>query len=116
MGGSLHAVSVSVPVQIFDLNGVLLAEVVAMTTSCAAAPSDADVLELILQGRDLPGFGPTSVPSLARLDVGRPTAAVAEAPAVATAPADDAPSGSALSTLDAVALFGDVAQRQFARS
>lgn len=114
-GGGLAALDVhpppsSVPVQIFDLEGALLAEAAVPTTRGAAVPSEADVLLLILHGRDLPGFGPTSIPTLDRL--GSPAAGNE----TRDAHPDDAPSGSALSTLDAVALFGEVAQRQFARS
>lgn len=100
--------------QIFDLDGALLAEAAAPTTRDAAVPSEADVLVLILQGRDPPGFGPTSVPTLARL--GR-TPAAPEAGADDQrdhGDLDDAPSGSALSTLDAVALFGEAARDRFA--
>lgn len=118
------------PVQIFDLDGALLAEAAAGTTREAVAPGEVDTLELIQQGPELPGFGPTSVPNLARLGAtraGKHMRPGCEAPhgreRVASAPSgpapvslDDAPSGSALSTLDATALFGDVAQRQFARS
>ncbi len=119
----MHPTPSSVPVQIFDLEGALLAEAAVPTTREAAVASDADVLLLILHGRELPGFGPTSVPTLGRL--GRPPVAAGNGtPAAATSPrqpddgqaVDDAPSGSALSTLDAVALFGEVGQRQFARS
>ncbi len=81
-------------------------------------PSDADVLVLILQGRELPGFGPTSVPTLARLGRtpvvdgnGKPDTAV---PPPEDREPEEAPSGSALSTLDAVTLFGEAARRQFA--
>lgn len=130
----------SVPVQIFDLEGALLVEAAAQTTRDAAAPSDTDVLVLILQGRALPGFGPTSVPTLARLDW-TPVVAESGKPDVVVQPPDgweaddrrpddrrpdervepddgetrdDTPSGSALSTLDAVALFGEAARGQFA--
>jgi hypothetical protein len=124
-GGGLAALDMypppsSVPVQIFDLEGSLLAEAAVPTTREAAVPCDGDVLTLILQGRELPGFGPTSVPTLGRL-AGSPVAAGNGTLATAAPPREpddghDAPSGSALSTLDAVALFGDVGQRQFARS
>ncbi|MPZ64168.1 MAG: hypothetical protein GEU83_01110 [Pseudonocardiaceae bacterium] len=129
----VHAEPSTVPVQIFDLDGALLAEAAAPTTRESAAPSDTDAPVLSLLGRERAGFGPTSVPTLARL--GR--AAVAEngkrdvavqlpeegapddpAPVdpenVDPESFDDAPSGSALSTLDAVALFGEAARGQFA--
>lgn len=104
--------------QIFDLDGALLAEAAAPTTRDAAVPSEADVLLQILQGRDLPGFGPTSVPTLARLgrtpratpQGGRPADDQGAAGDDLRGDLDDAPSGSALSTLDAVALFGEAAR------
>lgn len=115
------------PVQIFDLDGALLAQAAAPTTRDAAMPSDADVLVLILQGRELPGFGPSSVPTLARLGR-RPvvTRNGTGAPPTGTgepgdrepddgASVDDAPSGSALSTLDAIALFGEAARGLLSR-
>ncbi len=101
--------------QIFDLDGALLAEAAAPTTREAAVPIDTDAQVLNLLGRERAGFGPTSVPTLARLgraavaENGKRDASVQSEPVEAES-FDDVPSGSALSTLDAVAMFGEAAR------
>ncbi|MQA14493.1 MAG: hypothetical protein GEV09_10065 [Pseudonocardiaceae bacterium] len=109
----------SVPVQIYDLDGTLLAEARAPTTRDTAVPTDSDASTPVVSGRDLPGFGPTAVPPLGRLVITAGGSASGTGQRDLADPADphesdDAPSGSALSTLDAVALFGETAQAQVA--
>lgn len=115
--GVLHgdeSAPVRVPAKLFDLDGTLLA--VAETTArpgTTVAANRGDAADLLLAGRGLPDFGPTRIPTLtwpAAGDSGQDQHD-GEAPPASR----EAPSGSALSSLDVHAFFERIAN-EYARA
>lgn len=101
----------NVPVQVFDTTGSLLLVTEAVPTHHQPAPADdGDLLQKIVNGRELPDSGPTVLPTLTRHLSPPKEPEAPEAPEPADVP-PDAPSGSALSTVDMAALFGVPADR-----